>query len=366
MVDMIDRNNLKQATLWSVVGILVTLIVGIPALYFTISKPLAHVSFKVLRESNVLDVHQPVQDLVISYRGEDIKKKNKNLRIMSIRIENDGDVDIRQGDYDQKQPWGIRLHDAEIVERPKVVDASSKYVRDNVDPVADINNLISFNKIILERGKYFVVEFQVLHDLAKQPQIETIGKIAGIESIPIIAANLEATQPSLWKNVFWGDAAVQIVRVIIYILGTIVLFIIIVLVIMIIEGRGRKSKTKRRKKLRDEYLKPLLDGKGSEEKKVIEYIFLNTRGESELLDDLLEMLCSKEILAKYSAMVRASDALTLPKGLKRSIFFHYSYGYPELIIEKDSTGDLRAKPGAIELIRELITHMTINPPNENL
>lgn len=282
---------------------------------------------------------------------------------MSIRIENDGDVDIRQGDYDQKQPWGIRLHDAEIVERPKVVNANSEYIRVNVDPVADINNLISFNKIIFERGKYFVVEFQVLHDLAKQPQIEAIGKITGIESIPIITANMEANQPSFWKNVFWGDAVVQIVRGIIYSLGTIALFIIILAVIIIIDKRGRKPKMMRRKKLLDEYLNPLLDGKGSDERKVIEYIFLNTRRVSP--DDLLAILCSKEILAKFSAIVRANGELTLPKGLKDTIFFH-NYDYPELLIEKDSTGDLRAKPGTIALIQELATYVKTTPPDKNL
>lgn len=39
MKDKADKANLKQATLWSILGILATLIVGIPAIYLTVKKP---------------------------------------------------------------------------------------------------------------------------------------------------------------------------------------------------------------------------------------------------------------------------------------------------------------------------------------
>ena len=240
----IDSNYLKTATRWSLIGILVTLVLGIPALYLAIRQPVPHVSFKVVRESNVLDLHQPVLDLTISYRGEDIKKKNKNLRIMTVRVENDGDTDIRQGDYDHKQPWGIRLLDADIVEQPKIVDSNSQYIRDNADPNVDKNNVIMFNKIILERGKFFVVEFQVLYDLTKKPRMEAVGKITGIETVPIIAADPETTQPGFWRKVFWGDATVQIVRIIVFAVGTIGLLILLIYVLLSIDERKEKQKQK--------------------------------------------------------------------------------------------------------------------------
>jgi len=274
----IDAHFLERFPRWTITGILLTVILGLPSLYLAIRQPIPHVSFKVVRESNVLDLHQSVLDLTISYRGEDIKKKNKNLRIITVRVENDGDTDIRQGDYDHNQLWGIRLLDADIVEQPQIVDSNSQYIRNNVSPNANVDksNVITFNKIIMERGKYFIIEFQVLHDLARRPQMEALGKITGIDTIPIIAADPEANQPGLWRKVFWGDATVQVVRAVVFAFATVCLLISILFIVFLTsEQKGKqkrsngddlKEKRKQQKTLRKNPLPAVMTGQGEQDR----------------------------------------------------------------------------------------------------
>lgn len=145
------------------------------------SNPQPSLSFEILSEVNVLNMRAPLEDLRIVFRGEDIQETNMNLRIYSLHVINDGDVDIRQGDFDQNLKWGFEVKHGEIIGTPKVVSASSKYLKDNLAPRLVGKDLVEFPKVIMESRHGFTIEFPVLHSSGADVEIVPVGKVTGID-----------------------------------------------------------------------------------------------------------------------------------------------------------------------------------------
>jgi len=141
MGDQLQKRRFETATFWALLGILATVIVGVPAIYLAAHEKRPHVSYEIVGDSKVLDVHQPVKELEIRYRGEDIYAQRKNLRVLTITIRNDGEVHIRQTDFDESMPWGLQLNGGQLVDVPKLVSCNSDYIRDNINLQTTTNNL---------------------------------------------------------------------------------------------------------------------------------------------------------------------------------------------------------------------------------
>src|SRR5207244_478191 len=153
--------------------------------YLAMKSPKPSVRYSIVYESNVLDVHNPLKDLTILYRGEDLRAQKKNLRIIRVKVVNNGQVDIKQGDFDQTEPWGLQLKNAQLVETPKILESNSDYILSKL-AVTQTNNVIEFTKVIFEREKFFTLELQVLHDVGQNPELSPLGKIVGIEKQVVV------------------------------------------------------------------------------------------------------------------------------------------------------------------------------------
>lgn len=174
---------------WGKISVLITIIVFLialsPTLYQILHEEEPDISFKIMSKSNVFDVHEPLEDLIILFNGEDIQKNNQNLLIFTIRIENSGNVDILQSQYDQNIPWGFDIENGDII-RMRLQYSSSEYILSNLNPKITKENNIEFEKIIFEKGEFFDVDVFVLHDKSILPSIIPFGKIAGIKTFKII------------------------------------------------------------------------------------------------------------------------------------------------------------------------------------
>ena len=60
-----ERTRLERTAMWALAGILATILVGAPPLYWAFRGAKPHISYLLVAESNVLDVHKPVQDLEV-------------------------------------------------------------------------------------------------------------------------------------------------------------------------------------------------------------------------------------------------------------------------------------------------------------
>ena len=196
---------------WSFMGVIIALLFGIFAVYtFYAEDP--NITFDIVNDANVLDVHKPLSELNIYFQGEDIQQKNLNLRIISVKIENTGNVDILQNFYDENVIFGLQIDGGHIIES-RLIFSNSDYLTSNLN-LKIVNNTIEFSKPILEKNKYFIVEILVLHDKDKGPTIAPLGKIAGIESIDVTKSYTE--RQTFFDDVFSGSSLIQSVRLVVY------------------------------------------------------------------------------------------------------------------------------------------------------
>ena len=276
MSTYIDKVN------WSFVGVVIALLSVIFAVYVFYSEDL-NVTFDIVNDANVLDVHKPLSELNIYFQGEDIQQKNLNLRIISVKVENTGNVDILQNFYDENVIFGLQIDDGHIIEL-RLIDSNSEYLISNLN-LKIVNNTVEFSKPILEKNKYFIVEILVLHDKNKGVTIVPLGKIAGIERMDVTKSYTE--RQTFFDAVLSGSPLVQSVRLIVYtILAFIGLFIIVV-VVGIIEYLKERLRRHKRTLLVDKL--DLFDGELNSENKIIVEKILNCIPQNEwrkMLDTL--------------------------------------------------------------------------------
>ena len=77
------------------------------------------------------------------------------------------------------------MRNAKIIEA-RLADANSDYLRSNLTPRLIASDTVQLAKVILERRRSFALELLVLHTKDSEPEIISIGKIAGIEkTVPV-------------------------------------------------------------------------------------------------------------------------------------------------------------------------------------
>jgi hypothetical protein len=194
-----------------------SLIIGLIALYYTVRGTKISLVADVTAESNVMDVRTPLKDLAILFQGEDVQKENLNLRILSVRLVNEGEANILENYFDSRIPWGLRIDGGSLIEA-RITGSNSQYLSDGLHPHTVDGSEVSFDKIIFDKGKYVALELLVLHNKNVEPQVRTFGKIAGMDSIPIRNSFRDRDQEGFATKVFNGPIAVQIARTIAYFL----------------------------------------------------------------------------------------------------------------------------------------------------
>lgn len=204
--------KLENRGYWDVVGVLLTIVFGIIGLYTYFHERKPNVQVEVVGESNVLDLHKPLENLTVYFDNEDIQKKNLNLRIITIQISNNGEMDILQSQFDQQMKWGIKVSSGKIINDARIVSANSDYLKSSLSPKVIGDNFIEFEKVIFEKGKYFTVEILILHGKDTLPEITTTGKIAGIDRIPIEKTWETKMRPSYLKTFFYGGFLINLLR----------------------------------------------------------------------------------------------------------------------------------------------------------
>lgn len=223
----------------------ISVFIGVAGLYAVFHEEKSGVSMNIINETDVLDVRKPLEELSISFKGEDIQKENLNLRIITLKVENDGGLDILQSHFDKDSIWGVRVENGDIIEA-RLTNASSDYISSNLKPeiIEDIS-AIEFNKIIFEKDENFTVEILVLHSKVAEPKIIPMGKIAGIGEVQVTRSET-GVEESFVERVFFGNAWVQISRLVAYVIAGIVILVIVLLITFGISGAKKKRKKKAR------------------------------------------------------------------------------------------------------------------------
>jgi len=195
------------------------------ALFFGLSnlgEPDPKMTYEIVRETDVLDVRTPVDDLQITFQNEDIQGENLNLRIYAMRVINNGEVDILQTQFDQDQAWGLQVIGGRVIEaRP--IEASSSYLNQKSNPRVFGENIVQFDQAIVEKGQFFAFNMLVVHSKDVTPEIVALGKIADIDEILVTRVPVEVEGPGFLSDLFGGGWAVQLVRAILFLIGAAVI-----------------------------------------------------------------------------------------------------------------------------------------------
>ena len=124
--------------------------------------------------------------------------------------------------------------------------------------------------MIFERGKFFTFEIQVIHQANVTPDLLPIGKIAGLENQKIMRLTTPESSPQFWVLVFSGPISVQIIRILIYFVGSILLLVgFIALAVGISNARDNARAAFRRKGLQA-HLAQIMNSRNENERELIE------------------------------------------------------------------------------------------------
>lgn len=303
------------------VGVFFTVVLGGPALYAALDENKPGISVVSVNETNVLDIHKPLEELTISFQGEDIEEENLNLRILTIRVENSGEVDILQNYYDRDDIWGIQVQNGDIIE-VRLVDSNSDYIRSNLNPaVIGEQNIVEFKKVIFEREKFFTLEILVLHEKDKLPEIMPIGKIAGIDKITVVKYQAGEAEQNFLAQLVSGNVGVHIVRFSSYLVASFVTMVVIAFFAagaVALRDNRRKAPRKRMVK---RYWGSVVPKEGSKKKILSDmYVGRGVEGlrkikalledEDKLRAQVQKYELAKELLGKRGAEEMTADAVT--------------------------------------------------------
>jgi hypothetical protein len=250
----------------------ISIALGFLGLYYTLRGTRTHLSMDIAAESNVLDVRHPISDLAIYFQGTDIDEEKANLKILTIRVINDGEASIREGDFDSRIPFGLEIAGGHII-RAQVTGSNSRYLTDNIHLRVGYQDRIVLDKVIFDKGDFITIEVLVLHPKNSLPSLRPLGKIAGLSEMAVTHSFQDRDQASFISQVFGGPAAVQISRTIAYAFFALVLIIAIIVAIFALSSMPENWR--KRKRRRTAALLPLMDSEDAEKKrKVIETIFV--------------------------------------------------------------------------------------------
>jgi len=274
-----------------------TLAFGLLGIYYTLRGGRTNLVVDVVTESNVLDVRTSVKDLAILFQGRDIQQDNANLKVLGIRLSNEGEVNILESYFDSRIPWGLDIDGGRVIE-VRITGSNSPYLSENLHPRVVDNSKVILDKVIFDKGKYVGLELLVLHNKNVEPRVAAIGKVAGMDEIRVVNSFKERDQQGLLGWAFKGPPAVQIVRAISYFLVTIVAIIAIALSITgLYSIRSHFKKKSRRRRV--QYL-PKAD---SPEKEKQRQVLINLYVEEGLegLRQLRDLLKDKQQLERAFA-----------------------------------------------------------------
>lgn len=296
----------KKYALTFIVGIIIGGI-SIYASFFFDRIP--KINYEILSNSNVIDVHTELSKLDITYDNVSIKKSDKNLRILTIRVTNYGRKSITVMEYDQNEPLGIRIKNGKIIEMPELLLTSDDYIRRNLSfKYSDSLDFIEFSKIIFDPKQYFTFKILILHDKTLIPEIEAIGKVAGMEKPKIITSeNDKENRPLILKIIL--SIITFIGKAFMYFFMFAIMMAIVVAPFAIISDLIKKKK---RKKLIQSFKET--DIYDSDNKDCFDYIFKSyvNNGKNKL-KNYKNILTDKSILDRLIPSI--SQTLKINNGL---------------------------------------------------
>lgn len=206
--------------------------------------------------SKVIDVHQPVGGLQVTYAGENLRTSNRTLWILTATVENRGNAAVRKGDFDDDVPLGFRIAGAVPVEQPQL-RSSTQYLQAQVKASARAD-LIAITPAVFEPGDSVQLAVLLLGPESSKPTVVASGKVAGQRTIEVVDAEDTDRAKDAFDRFLPGQTRVAItVRgalrisfwLMVVVLGVVVIAILVASVVAGVEALGRRLRLRRSERL---------------------------------------------------------------------------------------------------------------------
>jgi hypothetical protein len=324
-------------------------IISIYAFFFQEKK--TELTYEIIANTNVLDIRAEVSKLDVLYDQTSLKHRNENLRIISVRVINSGGENILNSFYDDNAPLGLQLSVGRIIENPEILESSNEYIKSHLRINMDSLGSVTFSKVILESKEYFVLKLLVLHPPGNSPEIRPIGKVAGIKLIRVLNALEVKEDKPFFKQVFYGDFFIQVVRALSY-------TIVVITLVVIIAFAGDKISDMRAKRHRQRLIREFKATKDYVYNKMDDAIFDRFEEEGgELLKRMSELTKDDRALSEnYRKSVerlkktRKRDTTDVSSVFERDLFYFGAHGERDWMIINKMIEDgiaIREKDGLI-------------------
>jgi len=116
-----------------------------------------------------------VKNLAVLFQGRDIQQENLNLKILTVQIVNQGEVNILETYFDSRNPWGLQVQGGRLIEA-RIIGSNSRYLNENLQPKIIDNKYVTLEKVIFDRGKYVTLELLVLHAKDAEPRVIALAR----------------------------------------------------------------------------------------------------------------------------------------------------------------------------------------------
>lgn len=214
---------------WSFFGFLFGIggiIFGIYTTFFYEKK--SSVRFDIMSNNSVYDIHENISDLDILLSGASIKKSNQTLSIVTAKLINDGSVSFTKAQYDERDPIALYVNNARILNL-EITDTSNSYLREFATvQIGNAADRLSIAPAILDAGDYIAFKFLVLHNDTSNVGFRATGRIAGVKQVDIAYPYKIPTNEPFFKKAISGGLLVQLIRLLVYFFGAIILIIFLI------------------------------------------------------------------------------------------------------------------------------------------
>lgn len=202
--------------------------------------------------AKLLDIRKAVGGLEVSYAGENLRDSKKTLWVVSATIRNDGNAEIKKGDFDDNDLIGFGVTDGKIVDTPSL-RTSVSYLQKNLT-LTQTENKITMSSAIIEPNDAIFISFLVLGDENSKPVISPLGKIAGSPALKFSSAE-DVQRNSLFDSVVGSDRWwIQPFRMVFYFIAFIATVAVVGSLIAGCANLIGRIKEKRRKDIRREHI----------------------------------------------------------------------------------------------------------------
>ena len=138
--------------------------------------------------------------------------------MLSVKIINDGSLNIKEDDFSQNIPFGLAISSGIIIGEPELTGYSDEFINQQMKITKDSQRNIHFSKIMLDKDNYFIINLLILNNRDTIPEIKPLGKLSGSPTIKIynIAEKEKEKNRNIFVQIFKGNFVIQILRIILY------------------------------------------------------------------------------------------------------------------------------------------------------